>query len=388
MKTRVSRQPNSLFGAVAMMVGAAVGAGIFALPYVFAQAGILVGLGYVLGLGSVLALVNLAYGEIALSTDGDHQLVAYVERYLGKRWKVVALLTTCIGFYGALSAYAIEVSNLLYGLLGDWLPVTRLQLGLVYLGLVACALGVGLRAVTAIEKIMMLVMLTLVSTLVVIGLPQVDTSHYQLVNASGLFLPYGVVLFALAAASAVPDMKAVMQQRLSGLRRAILIGSIIPIVIYAIFATVAVGITGAGTTESAVVGLGQVLGPWALLVGSLFGCVTMTTSFLVLGLVLREVYQFDFHIRPTLAWAATIIPPLLMLIFNWLSFIEILGISGALVGGLEGIMIMHMHRRLRLVHHRPSEFTVTQSSILHVLTYLIFIGGIVYEGWVVVQRLS
>ncbi|MBI4407154.1 MAG: hypothetical protein HY565_01495 [Candidatus Kerfeldbacteria bacterium] len=388
MKTRTSRQPSSLFGAVALMVGTAVGAGIFALPYVFSRAGVLVGLGYVLGLGSVLALVNLAYGEVVLSTEGDHQLVAYVERYLGQRWKIVALLATCVGFYGALSAYAVEVSNLLYGLLGDWLPFTRLQLGLVYFTLVSCALGIGLRAVTVIEKMMMLIMLTLVVSLIVLGLPHVVTSNYQLVNPAGLFLPYGVVLFALAAASAVPDMKNVLRQRLSGLKQAILIGSIVPIVIYAIFATVAVGITGSGTTESAVAGLGQVLGPWALLIGSLFGCVTMTTSFLVLGLVLREVYQFDFHMRPTLAWAATIIPPLLMLIFNWLSFIEILGISGALVGGLEGIMIMQMHRRLRIVHHRPSEFTVTQSRILHVLTYLIFIGGIAYEGWVVVQRLS
>lgn len=370
------------------MVGTAVGAGIFALPYVFAQAGVLIGLGYVFGLGSVLALVNLAYGEVALSTDGDHQFVAYVERYLGKRWKVIATFTICVGFYGALSAYAVEVSNLLYGLLGNWLPFTRLQLGLIYFGLVSSALGVGLRAVTVIEKIMMVIMLALVSTLVIIGLPHITMSNYQAVNTAGLFLPYGVVLFALAAASAVPDMKAVLTQRLSGLKKAILIGSIVPIVIYAIFATVAIGITGTNTTESAVVGLGAVLGPWALMIGSVFGCVTMTTSFLILGLVLREMYQFDFKISPTLAWAATIIPPLLMLIFNWLSFIEILGISGALVGGLEGIMIMHMHRRLRIVHHRSSEFTVTQSSILHALTYLIFIGGIVYEGWVVVQRLS
>ncbi len=44
------------------MVGTAVGAGIFALPYVFSQAGIVVGLGFLFGLGSVFVLVNLAHG--------------------------------------------------------------------------------------------------------------------------------------------------------------------------------------------------------------------------------------------------------------------------------------------------------------------------------------
>ena len=79
---------------------------------------------------------------------------------------------------------------------------------------------------------------------------------------------------------------------------------------------------------------------------------------------------------------------MLFLLFQWLSFIEILGISGALIGGLDGIMIMHMHQRLRSVQHRPSEFTITQSRIVHTLTYLVFIGGIAYEAWIVIQRLS
>lgn len=389
MFARSHRTPNSVFGAVALLVGTAVGAGIFGLPYVFFQAGVGIGLVYVIGLGAVLGLVNLAYGEVVLSTEGTHQFTAYVQRYLGKRWRILAIVSICIGLYGALSAYVIEVSNLLYTLVGQFVPISRIELGLVYFTLVATALFIGLRAITPVEKILMVVMLSLITGLVIVGLPYVDSVNYQpLVKPSAVFLPYGVVLFALSAASAVPDMKKVLQKRLTGLHQAIMIGSIIPVVIYAIFATVVVGITGTATTESAVVGLGTVLGPNALVIGALFGCVTMTTSFLVLGLVLRETYQFDFKLHPLLAWCLVVIPPLLFLLFQWLSFIEILGLSGALIGGLDGIMIMHMHQRLRSVQHRPSEFTITQSRIVHTLTYLVFIGGIAYEAWIVIQRLS
>ncbi|EKD79465.1 MAG: hypothetical protein ACD_41C00063G0001, partial [uncultured bacterium] len=134
--------------------------------------------------------------------------------------------------------------------------------------------------------------------------------------------------------------------------------------------------------------LGAVLGPTALVIGALFGCVTMTTSFLVSGMVLRETYQYDLKLHPLVAWCLVLTPPLLLLIFQWLSFIEILGISGALIGGLDGIMIMHMHQRLRTVHHQPSKFTITQSRLVHGLTYGVFIGGIAYEAWIVIQRLS
>jgi tyrosine-specific transport protein len=388
MFTHGKLRPNSFFGAVALMVGTAVGAGIFALPYTFAKAGTLVGVVYLVVLGSILLLVNLAYGEIAISTEGDHQYTAYVERYLGKRWKVLSLFSMCLGFYGALSAYTVEVSTLLQELLAGVIPLTRIQFGLIYIVCVGLALLIGLRAVTAVDKVLMLVMLGLIATFVIIGIPHINLDNLEAVHPTALFLPYGVVLFALTAASAVPDMKRVLHNEGHLLKRAILIGSSLPVIIYIIFSIVAVGITGQGTTESSILGLGEVLGPSALVLGGIFGCITMTTAFLVLGLALREMYQLDMKIHGTIAWLLVLIPPLLMLLLNLLSFVEILGMSGAIVGGIDGIVIMHMHRRLRLVHHLPSSFTVSQSVIVHTLAYAVFLGGIAYETWIIFQRLS
>lgn len=370
------------------MVGTAVGAGIFALPYTFAHAGTVVGLGYLVALGAILTLVNLAYGEVVSGTDGNHQYTAYVERYLGKRWKRLALLSMCLSFYGALSAYAVEVSTLLHDLLDAWIPLTRIQFGLIYFVLVSAALFIGLRAVTSVDKILMVIMLSLIALFVIVGIPHMDLSNLEIAHPEALFLPYGVVLFALTAASAVPDMKRVLQDQPERLKKAIMYGSIIPVIVYIVFTLVAVGITGANTTESSIIGLGQVLGPTALVMGSIFGCITMTTAFLVLGLALREMYQFDMKFHAWVAWLLVIVPPLAILLLNWLSFIEILGISGAIVGGIDGIIIMHMHRRFKSSKHQASALTVTQSTIIHVLAYLVFAGGIAYESWIVFQRLS
>jgi len=222
----------------------------------------------------------------------------------------------------------------------------------------------------------------------VFGWSAIHPNYFTVVEPTGIFLPYGVILFALAAASAIPDMKNVLKQQPHKLKLAIIIGSIIPIVVYLLFTLMVVGITGPDTSESAIIGLGQALGKPALLFGSIFGTITMTTSFLLLGLVLKEVYQYDLGLRPILAWLAVIIPPLVMVLLNWLSFIEILGISGALIGGLDGIMIMKMHRHLLQHKDQPSEFTITQSRILHWLAYAVFIFGIAYEVYIVFTKLN
>lgn len=387
MLSKHTHRPNSVFGAVALMVGTAVGAGIFGLPYVFVRSGVGLGLIYVVGLGAMITLVHLAYGEVVLATTGTHQFPNYVEKYLGRGWKYVALASTFIGLYGALAAYLLESSKLLDLILRPAIDGTKFWFIGGYAAVLSIALYIGLRAISNLEKVLVVVMLSLVGLLVVVGWPHVQLPNFSTSQPADLFLPYGVVLFAISALSSVPDMKNILQGKLSQLKRAIIIGSIVPLAVYIVFTLMVVGITGPATTESAVAGLGHALGQPVLIFGSVFGIITMSTSFLMIGLVLKEVYMYDWHWPAALAWLGVMLPPMLLVLLGWLSFIEILGISGALIGGLDGIMIMKMHRRLHANQDRRSEFSLTQSRWVHGLAYVVFICGIGYEIYIVAQRL-
>lgn len=387
MFTRFGHRSGSLFAASALLVGGAIGAGIFGLPYVFSKSGFGIGLLYLLTLGLLTMLVNLAYGEVVLSTKGTHQFPKYVEKYLGGRWKLLAMIALFVGLYGSLAAYVVEIGNLLHELFYPYLGGSSLIYSLVFAGFVSMALLIGLRAVAATEKIMVWVMFILTGLLIVIGLPSVETNHLTTIDPTYAFLPFGVVLFALGAASAIPDMKNILVNNKKALFKAILIGSIIPIIVYAIFSFVVIGVTGPNTTESAVIGLGTVLGKPALLFGAIFGIVAMSTSFLMLGMVIKEVFQYDFKVNQYVAWALVMLPPVAIVAGHWLSFIEILGISGALIGGIDGIIIMHMHRKLPQHRERTPEYTISRSITLHAFTYVIFVLGICYEFYIVGQRL-
>lgn len=372
MFTRSRPQADSVYTAVALLVSAAVGAGIFGLPYVIYQSGILIGLIYLIGLGIIGWLVNLAYGDIVLSTPGTHQLPFYAEKYLGKRWKIISLATMVIGFYGALAAYVVEVSVLLQRLLDPWWQLERIYYVWLFFIVMGIALYIGLRAVAQADRVMILVNFILIAFFVTIGLQYM---HWEVIVRSevhNVFLPYGVVLFALSSAAAIPDMSNIVQRNRKLLRRAITIGSFLPVVIYIAFVIVTIGLTGAHTTENALIGLGQTLGHQAMVLGSIFGVISMTTSFLLLGLVLKETYSYDFKVTPILAWLGVLVPPLIIVLSQWFSFIQMLGISGAILGGVNGIILIKIHASL------PNQL---RRAYWHYLVYTVFMLGIIYEGY-------
>ncbi|MDP3970761.1 MAG: aromatic amino acid transport family protein [bacterium] len=388
MLTRSKHKTGSVFAAVALLVGTAVGAGIFGLPYVVSQSGYFIGIFYLISLGIVSAIVNLAYGEVVLSTKGNHQLPAYVEKYLGKNWKILAMISLFLGFYGALSAYLLEVGHLLHAITIPYIDTSPRLLSLIFFIFVSTALLLGLRAIANAEKIMFIALFILIILLVIVGFNSFNLSNLGTYNFNNAFLPYGVVLFAFAAASAVPDMKNVLENNRTALKKAILIGSFLPIIIYIIFVTLTVGITGIETSESAIIGLGNILGNQALVLGSLFGIISMSTSFLILGLVLKEVFEYDLKQKPLISWLLVIIPPLAIVMLGLLSFIEILGVSGALVGGIDGLILMMMHRRLKNKRDNKPEYSLPNSKLLYYPMFTVFILGIAYEVYEVFNIIS
>ena len=98
-------------------------------------------------------------------------------------------------------------------------------------------------------------------------------------DASRLLVPYGVVLFSYLATSAIPEVKEVMSGHLKQMKRAIVIGSLIPIAVYVLFAGAVVGATALGTTEVATIGLGVLLGAYTTLAIALLIIFLVATAF-------------------------------------------------------------------------------------------------------------
>jgi len=360
--------------AIATLVGVVIGAGILGIPYVVAKSGFLVGALNIIVIGLLVLFVNLFMGEIVLRTKGNHQLTGYAEKYLGMNGKMLMTVSMLLGNYGALLAYLIGEGRVLSAIFGG----DAFYYSLGFFVIVSFIVYRGIKAVGRSELYLGIVFLAVVFVIICINAFNVDPSNFD-IPGSSIFLPFGVVLFAYLGAVAVPEMREELMNNWKSMKKAIIIGSLIPVVVYLTFGLSVVAVTGIDTTEVASVGLGQVLGRHMIILGNVFAVFTMATSFIAIALALKEMYNYDFGIGPFKSFLITVSLPLLLFLVGFKGFISTLSIAGSFAGGIDGILIVLMLWNAKKRGEREPEFKVGFSYILGSVIILMFVLGIAYQ---------
>src|SRR3989344_7994208 len=96
---------NSFLLALSVLVGTIIGAGIFGIPYVAAQSGMVPAIFYFIILGASVMLLHLFFGEVALRTYEKHRLIGYARMYLGRRARWLSPFTPALRILVALLLY-------------------------------------------------------------------------------------------------------------------------------------------------------------------------------------------------------------------------------------------------------------------------------------------
>lgn len=362
---------------ISLLMGCIIGAGILGLPYVFAKAGFITGLIVLIAIGLAVLILNLYVGEIVLRTKDLHELTGYAEKYLGKWARNLITFSFIVGIGGALIAYLIGEGAALSAIFGG----NPLIYSLIFFCIMAVLIFFGLNWVAGSELLLTTAMFFLIFLIFIFTVPFVNVTNLSHFDISKVFIPYGVVLFALVGSAAIPEVKAELKKNKKLLKKTIILGSLIPLILYILFAAVAVGVTGLSTTEVSTIGLGNALGKHIILLGNLFAIFAMATSFLVLGLALQWVLHLDYRINKHLAWFLTCFIPLAIALSGATTFIQAMAISGAIAGGLEGILIVLMFKKAKKLGKRKPEYEIKDNNLINFILILIFILGIAYTLW-------
>ena len=359
----------STFKASALLFGTAIGAGVLAIPYIVSKSGFLSGLIIILILGLAILFLNLFLGEVILRTKGNHQIPGYAEKYLGK----IISCSMLLGIYGAITAYLIGEGQVLSSIFG----LTPMKFSIIFFCIIAILVFIGLKAITRSEMIFSSLVISLIVLISIFSFTsdKFNVSNLAEFNLYTILLSYGVVLFAFLGTAALPEMKEVLTKNKKKLKKAIIIGSLIPLLVYILFTLATIGITGLNTTEVATIGLGSLLGKHILIFGSLFAAFAMFTSSLTLSLAMKEIFMYDYKIKPVSSWALTIFIPLAIFISGARSFVNILGITGALIGSIDCILIVLMFWRAKKLGDRTPEYNLGKKQIIGFLLILIFLIG-------------
>lgn len=351
--------------------GSIIGVGFFSLPYVAMKSGFWLTLFYFFILSIIVLSIHLIFTDISLKTPDYKRFPGFVGHYLGKWGKLFSFFSTIISSYGVLLAYLIVGSGFLKNIMQPYFGGRYIFYVLLYFLFVNTIVWFGIKAVSKAELWVLFLLFLSVIFIFIKGINYIDFSNLFVATdsykISNLFFPYGPILFSLWGVSLIPEAEEMLKSNKRIIKKVVIISTLIPAAFYLFFTFFVFSITGNQTTESALLGLRQVLGSNATLLVFLTGLFSTITAYIVHALTLKKVFSYDLQIKNWQAFLMTCSVPLILFLAGLNSFIGLISFIGGILLGIDGILILLMYKKIG-----------GKKIIIYPLA-LIFLLGIFYE---------
>lgn len=358
-----------------------IGAGMFSLPFLFGKAGIGAGIFYLLFFGVILALIHLMYADIIVRTPENHRFPGYVKIYLGKFGHWSSIFMAIFGALLSLTIYLV-LSPSFINLIALNAPIIYVILTFWLLGSLAIFFNVN--ELTMLEFLIFIGMAAIVlaifgfSFLMNGGLGK--TANLPLFDLNNIFLPFGAVLFSMYGRSAIPALLGYFRnngQSAAKSKWPIIVGSAAPVIIYAIFVFGILGLSD-NVSEDAVSGLVGNLPVMILWIIGILGTISLWSTYIVIGRDIKKSLEHDFNFPLILSGAVVFIIPILFYFIGFRDFLRLVGFTGAIIIGLEGIFIILMWLKASKINS-ADKIIIKLNPLIIIFLLLVFAAGIIYK---------
>ncbi len=372
------RHPSKFWYGVAVLSGSIIGLGTFGIPFVFAKTGFGLGSLYLLAMTCLVTFSYLLYGEIVLRTHNRHQLVGYVKKYLGHYAYWIAQFNFWVAVFGFTTATLIVNGQFFSKTLSFFhISLSPNYASIIMLVIVSYVVYKGLRLMSRIDAIMVFLFFVLIGVIGSLSISNLEIGNYVFATGRFSFLPFGVVMFALMGLQGIPLTREVLIGKENILKKVIIVGTIVPAVLYFIFSFIIIGISGEGTSTEAIFGIASHICPIAVFIGSLFGFLASTTIFLSVATSFKESIWQDLKIRQQFGFLLMIIPSYVLFQMGVTNFINLIGLVGAVSGGINMILLIFTYVEAKSTGNRIPEYSINVSNkVLYLLMAIFFFGAI------------
>lgn len=370
--------------AVSSLAGTIVGAGIFGVPFVFAQAGFLSASITFVFLAVIMLLLHLMYGEVVGRTEGKHMLIGYAKIYFGETAKRLVSVSTIVVTFGALVAYLVLANGFLSTLFGS-LPagfqsefIAEVGWAVVFWFLISLGVIKGMKTIARLEVFLFAVLVAVFVIIIGSSLPKIDLANYMQINWGSIFVAYGVILFSLGGFGAIPEISSNLSLTGKQFKKSIIIGVFTAAILTFLFGITIMGISGLNTTYEAIAGVIPYLGVSIIYLGAIFGLVAVATSYLVFAANLKDSLVYDWRINRVLSATLVLAAPIGLVVLGIRDFIQILGVTGAFLGAINGIVIVSLFVRAKKQGQKEPGYTIKLPLWLIMATVATMVAGGIY----------
>ena len=361
---------------IAIVAGTIFGVGVFAIPYAVAQAGPVAGLFWFIVVAFAVVSLHLLYGSLQLNGNSHKRLISLVGNNLGSKWRFIPFVSTFVGGAGAMLAYLIVGGNFAKLFSGDLLNVSSDQWTVVIWLLFSVLIFFGVKSVARFELIATGVLFLGVIFIIVVFWQNASISLIPQGSAANFFVPYGVILFSLYGANAIPEMVEFVGDKHRKITNIIMIGTLLPLVCYIFFTFGILGLSGSSVSTDAISGLSGLVNPAIIKIAALVGFLAIATSFVTVGLYLADTLTEDLRFPTLVARMIAVCIPVILFLIGLRNFITIAGFIGAVLGAIDGILISYIFLRLRSSGRiSPLVYTPRFIPIILIAVFLVGICG-------------
>jgi amino acid permease len=332
-----------------ILAGTIIGAGIFSLPYVFLHAGTGLSFFFLALFGLIYSIVHLMYADIVIKNGNVHRFAGLAKIYFGYFGYWFSILMTIVEMFFVLAIYLI-LSSSFVSLIFPVVPVAFQVIIFWWLG--SLIIFSGTKKIAVFEYLAVLAIMVAVAVVVWKGFPGFFEKPFIFASDSwaSWLLPFGALLFSLSGRPSIPTVTHYCEK--NGLsagysKRAIIWGTIVPILVYGLFVIGASGISKVITSDS-ITGIVSSLSSVSLVVSlAVLGSVSLISSYFAVGLDVVNSLKYDLNFSPKFAAFLVILLPLMIYFSNIGGFIALVEIAGGIFVGLEGIFIVAMWSKMK-----------------------------------------
>ncbi|GGY34721.1 tyrosine transporter TyrP [Bacterioplanes sanyensis] len=375
----MSAQPQRgrVFGSALIIAGTTIGAGMLALPLASAGLGIVNASLLLIVMWALMAYTALLMLELHQHADADATLNRLAHQFLGRHGQWLASAAILFLLYSLCAAYISGGGGQMQHSLQQYWPQTPSGSGIVlFTLLVAVVVILGTRQVDIINRgLFTLKIVALVTSLVLIT-PHISAGHLvDMPLQQGLLLAAIPVVFtSFGFHSSIPSIVRYLDLDIASVRRALLWGSSLPLLVYLLWQLASFGSLGAdelqrsGSLPDFMQAIRDVIAQPMVASGvSWFADLALATSFLGVSLGLFDFLADTFNANNKRGGRIgvgliTFIPPLLFALYYPEGFIAALGYAAialaVLALWLPAAMVFQSRRR-----HPDADYQVIGGGI-------------------------
>lgn len=390
---------SKVFGSTLIIAGTTIGAGMLALPLASSGIGFMPSIALMLAMWMLMSYTALLMLEVHQHAPQSATLGSLADQFLGKKGRYLAIAATLFLLYALCAAYIAGGGSQFHSKLASLsLPSLPTQTGtLLFTVLVAGAVMLGTSKVDVINRVLFITKIVLLGLSLMFLLPQGDQ-----VNLLSMPLEKGLLVSAIPVMftsfgfhGSIPSVVAYTGLNIRALRKIMLIGSALPLIIYVLWQAASFGILGQDQLSENNE-LGMFLGAIGATVSSqkltqaisLFADLALAISFLGVSLGLFD-FLADLLKRPANAKGRiqtgmiTFLPPLVIALYYPQGFVAALGyaaIALVVLAVLLPVLMAHKVRKLGLNRERYQVFGGNITLSIAIISGLVVIVSQLAHG--------